>query len=225
MTQQLLDLSKTFELDLQKAGFTTIPVLRTRLAIDRSGSMSGLFRSGYVKKLVDLFLGAALKFDDNGELEYTYFNSNATNMETVDLNNYSRFQLKDVGGGTNYVPALEELFDLGEEKPSGISKLFGFGSKKSTSSEPPVYIGFVTDGEPGDQSEVVSFLKKHEESRNFVQVIVLGSGNVGAGLRNTLASFKNTALTVIEDPTRMTTEELYQAMANQKLLDWTNSVK
>lgn len=223
MTQQLLDLSKSFELDLVKAGFTDIPVLRTRLAIDRSGSMSELFGNGKVKHLVELFLGAALKFDDNGELEYTYFNTSASSMETVDLNSYGNFRLPGVSGGTNYTPALKELFDT-QESSGGIGRLFGFGAKK-TSTEAPVYIGFVTDGQPNDESDVVKFLKDNEDSRNFVQVIVLGTSSVTASLRNILGSFKNTALTVIPNPSKMTTEELYSAMANEKLLAWTKSVK
>jgi hypothetical protein len=218
MSSVVLDLGKKFELNLTKAGFDTVPTMRTRLAVDKSGSMSGLFNSGFVETTIELFMGAAAKFDDNGELEYTFFNTSADSMKTIDINSYKNMRIPSANNGTNYVPALEELADFGGKKG-----LFGSIFGGTTKEEPPVYIGYITDGDAGDQYEAEEFMKKLEGTRNFVQFIVIGSG-VNISKIQRLTQGANAAYDVIPNPSRMSVDELYELIANQKLLNWYKSL-
>jgi hypothetical protein len=218
MSAIVLDLGKKFELNLTKAGFDKIPLMRTRTAIDKSGSMDDLYRNGFVEKTIELFMGAAAKFDDNGELEYTFFNTSADDMKSIDINSYKNIRIPSADYGTRYVPALKELADVSGKKSGGI---FGsiFGGKNADKEEPPVYIGFITDGDANDQDEAEKFMKDLEGTRNFVQFIVLGNQ---VTLRNIekLANHSNAAYSVIKNPSKLSVDELYDIIANQKLLNW-----
>jgi uncharacterized protein YegL len=217
----VLDLSKKFELNLQKVGFTEIPRMRTRMACDRSGSMGGLFSMGFVEKVVEMFMGASAKFDDDGDLEYVFFNSSSGDMKTITLDNYKNLSIPSATGGTNYVPALKQLIsDIDEDSKAGF---FGsiFGSKKTAPSD-PIYIGFITDGEPMDLSESTKLLQELESKNVFVQFIVLGSG-VNESTMNRLTSYANACYHVVNNPSTLNVDELYQAMANTKLLKWVTS--
>lgn len=218
---QILDLTKKFELNLTKAGFDQISVMRTRLAVDSSSSMDSLYRNGWVKHAIELFLGAAGKFDDNGELEFCFFNTGVKGAQSVDLNNYQKMQIVSAGGGTHYVPPLEELVDLNVKKTGIFSRIFGGSAPKQ---EDPVYLGFITDGEPNDRRETLAFLEKMQKTRNFVQFIAIGRG-IDESFLKQLGKYDNTSYIVIDDPRRSTDETFYEALANQKLLAWTKSLK
>jgi hypothetical protein len=223
MSAIVLDLGKKFELNLTKAGFDKIPLMRTRTAIDKSGSMDDLYSNGFVEKTIELFMGAAAKFDDNGELEYTFFNTSADDMKSIDINSYKNIRIPSAQYGTNYVPALKELVDLGSKKSGGIfGSIFG-GSNSSDKQEPPVYIAFITDGDANDQREAEQFMKDLEGTRNFVQFIILDED---VTLRNIekLANYKNAAYSVIKNPSKLSVDELYELIANQKLLNWYKSL-
>lgn len=223
----VLDLSKKFSLNLTKVGFDTIPTMRTRLAVDKSGSMDSLFRNGFVEKTIELFMGAAAKFDDNGELEYTFFNTSASGIKSVSINNYKSLSIPNANNGTNYVPALNELVDLSSGASTKQSGIFGsiFGKKDATPTKPedPVYIGFITDGEPSDLQETVNLLEKLNGTRNFIQFIVLGN-DISSSTQKALTKHSNTAVSVIKNPSQMGVDELYEIIANTTLLNWYKSL-
>lgn len=113
----LLDLKKTFELNLEKAGILNVPILQARAAIDKSGSMEELFLSGWVDNTLDLFIGAALKFDDNGELEVGWFDNDFHQTPVATENDAGTYHAKKAKniraeGGTCYAPIIEN-FDNG----------------------------------------------------------------------------------------------------------------
>ena len=83
LQKDVLDLSKAFELNLVKAGLPANLKMQTRLGIDRSPSMEEEFECGWVAKTVDIFLAAALKFDDDGSL-------------TVGITEYAQDALGDI---------------------------------------------------------------------------------------------------------------------------------
>lgn len=222
MSSVVLDLSKKFELNLQKAGFDTIPTMRTRLAVDKSGSMNGLFSRGFVQSSIELFMGAASKFDDNGELEYVFFNTSSSKIASVGVADYARISIPSAVGATNYVPALKQLVDTDSgNKASGI---FGgmFGKKVETSND-PVYVGFITDGEPSDLGSTEKLLDKLAGTRNFIQFIILGN-DISKSTQKVLAKHQNCAVSVIDNPSSMTVDELYNVIANQTLLTWYKSL-
>lgn len=231
--QNILDLSKKFELNLQKNGFDKIPVMKTRLAVDRSGSMSSEFSSGWVKKTIDLFLGAALKFDDNQELELTFYNNTPTDVETISLTKYD-LDIPSAFGGTQYTPAIEALIEDLEggtivnkiEKPASgfFGKLFGKTETVTETvtipaSDDPIYIGFITDGDPQDRGDFLSLLESIKDKNVFIQFIVLRT-DVNREFLGKVGAYKNVDVAQINNPTKMTTDDLYEILANKKLLAW-----
>ena len=215
----ILNLTKTFELKLDKAGFTKLPIMQTRLAVDKSGSMNVLYRNGFVRKVIELFLGAAIKFDDNGELEFCFFDESPELKQSIKLNNYQNMKMASAGGGTEYTETLIEM--TGVDAVSKVKSFFT--SLVSKTNDQPIYLGFITDGEPSDKAKSIEYIKSIENSNVFVQIIVLGT-SVNKSLLETYATNKNVAYTIIKDPTEMTTDEFYEIIANQKLLKWVQSL-
>jgi hypothetical protein len=110
--QIVLNMAKTFELNMQKKGVVTFPILRTRAAIDASGSMDNNFASGYVSTSVDRFIAAALKFDDNGELEIGFFNTRFLEtpvavLEDAGVYMQTKARTISASGGTEFEPIVE----------------------------------------------------------------------------------------------------------------------
>lgn len=232
MTQQtILNLKKAVELNLTKVGFTKIPVAAVRMSTDKSYSMTQLYRDGFVQKTVELFMGIAASFDDNGELEVTFFNDTADEISTVGVNDYKNLSIPKPNGGTEYVPALKLLWGGVPETPSVqkksggfFSKLFGTSKDDENSVTPgtpgvPAFIAHITDGDPQDTIEFEKFLAKNENSDTFVQFIVLGN-DVSPRIRIIMDKFKNTQMYQIKNPKDLSSDVLYSAIATQKLLAW-----
>ena len=224
----ILNLTKKLELNLTKAGFTTIPIMAVKMAIDKSGSMYEEFRDGFVEKAIELFMGAAAKFDDNGQLEYTFFNSSADPVKTIGVADYDRIRIPEANGGTNYTPALRALIetdpaDAQVEKPGFFGKLFG--SKPAPTNNGTAadlnYVAFLTDGDAADTSRTLDYIKSLDDN-TFVQFIAIGT-QLNMNTLAELGGRKNTSHFVIPNPGKLTAEELYEKIANQKLLTWVNS--
>lgn len=156
MSEGILNLKKTFELNLTKAGID-VPTLQAKAAIDCSGSMQDLFRTGWVNHTVDLFIGAALKFDDNGELEMGFFNNNfyaAPVAKMEDAGKYMDTKGAKVRayGGTCFSPiiaAFGEQPEAPQPKRGFMSRLLGLKNPDPVKTDDVLrsYVGIVTDGD------------------------------------------------------------------------------
>lgn len=171
--EQVIDLKK-------KAGIGSRSQAQVVLALDFSGSMSGLYSDKTVQNTVERILPFGLAFDDNGEVD-SYIFENGYNkikqpitLENVEgyINNYvyGKYQM----GGTNYAPVLNAIYD--EFKPSKSGGFFGLGATEPP-MEYPVYVIFITDGDNFDKSETENIIKKMSEKGFFIQFI--GIGNAG----------------------------------------------
>lgn len=227
MTQAtILDLTKKLELNLNKAGFTKLPTMAVKMAIDKSGSMDEEYEAGFVSKAIELFMAAGAKFDDNGQLEYTFFNSTADAVQATDVSSYESIRLPRANGGTNYLPALQILL---EDAPAKTTKggFFSrlFGKPEQTATNPVqsnlTYIAFLTDGDASDSRSTVDFIKNLDDNV-FVQFIALGT-QLNLQTLETLGSRPNTASFTIPNPRNLTADELYSKIANDRLLAWVNS--
>ena len=235
MSQEfVLDLTKKFELNLTKAGILTIPVLRTRAAIDYSGSMADLFRRGFVQRLVDLFIPAALKFDDNGELELGFFNTEFEETEVATLQDAGKYMatkgLKIVAdGGTKFGPVIAWTMeeDTREEaKPAGgffsrMKAVVTGATAAAPSSLPDCggYIGIVTDGANSDR---VSFERQMQsaDKDTFYQFIGLGSQVDDEYLEALAAKYVNVGFFHIVNPLTLDDDKFYEQICNPKFAAW-----
>lgn len=103
MGMGMLDLNKALELNLQKAQIFTPIKMSVKLAVDKSGSMDDEFRCGWVQDTIDLFLAAAMKFDDDGKMEIGFFNTEFKRTRDVTIDDAHTYIKKEgiyeSGGG------------------------------------------------------------------------------------------------------------------------------
>lgn len=247
--QVVLNMKKSFELNMEKAmekqGVVTFPVLRTRAAIDASGSMGGNFASGYVSTSVDRFIAAALKFDDNGELEIGFFNTRF--LETpvavlADAGVYLQTKARTVSasGGTEFEPIVDWTLaeDTREGAPAeqqesggffgGLKKLFGAPAAPAAAVESALpdcgqYTGIITDGSLNSESSQARFeaaLRKTDANDSFFQFIGIGDGVDVAYLTSVAKRFPNVGFVYIADPSKVDDDAFYALLANDKFIGW-----
>ena len=240
----VLDLKKSFQLNLEKAGLFNPPVLETRLAVDTSGSMDNLFRNGFVSRAIDKFTIAALKFDDNQSLEVGRFSSNFEFTEEATEKSVGRY-LKDNpnffnGGGTNYTPIIRQMESKldtdtqirGSEAPAPKAK--GFFSrllssvtvKDTTPSDYAfkrtaphrAYCGVITDGDNGDMFGFEAAMRA-TSSDTFYQFIGLGSG-VSGYLSTIAKKYDHVDFVQVVNPMAITDDEFFALICNKKFATW-----
>lgn len=236
----VLDLNKKFVLKLEKAGINP-PTLCARLATDMSRSMDSLYRNGWVNKMVDLFIGAALKFDDNGELEMLFFDNEvvaAPNATQQDGGKYMSTKGKHVSarGGTNFAPMIQALLQLERGEPLEEAPKQGFFAKTVSlfkkvassgtvgpSTEDNSYAGIITDGACSDGALTEQILA-NADKRTFYQFIGIGSEVDKKFLDRLAKAHSNVGVIYIPEPTKLTPDTFYEAMCNAKFGDWIKSL-
>ena len=167
---QLLSLVKTAGVSLQKKGLGE-HTARVALCIDISGSMQGLFRRGAVQKLVERVLALGLRFDDDGAVDVFAFGREGHVAEAMTLDNqhaYStemirRFPLE---GATYYSKAMKLVRE----------HYFGTAVRRSQpmAASTPVYVMFITDGEPNDRGAAEEQVREAAYEPVFWQFIGIG---------------------------------------------------
>lgn len=176
---QKIELRKQNVIDLKKSsGLGASFKAQVVLALDFSGSMSGLYRSGVVQRVVEKLLPFGLAFDDNGEVDFYLFENGYNKLpENITLKNLEgyidnrvigKYQMK----ATSYAPVLNGIHKDFSTGTSG----GGFLSKaKANKMADPVYIIFITDGENDDRSATEEAIRKLSREGFFVQFIGIGN--------------------------------------------------
>lgn len=210
LNKVLIDMSKTSKIDMSKH------TARVALAMDYSGSMSGLFRNGSVQDTVTRLLPIALKFDDNGELESWLFSNGQEQLEPVTMKNYKDYVKKEMlnarmgMGGTNYAPVLKDILKY---------------YKKVGLSTSPVFVMFITDGDNWDTYETDAIVREVSKYNIFIQFVGIGSENFNylRKLDNLDGrECDNTGFIKVADMNRMDDETLYTKLLEQ-YKQWLNS--
>lgn len=202
----MLDLTKSLELNLVKANIFTPITMAVKLAVDKSGSMDDEFRCGWVQDTIDLFLAAAMKFDDDGKMEIGFFNTSfkRTPDATVsDAHTYIRKHGISAGGGTCFADAIKGL------KGSNKGGFFSFGKKQT-----PTYLGLITDGDNNDKHEFEAQLDSLENT--FVQIIAIGNGCDKRYLDKIAAKYDTVEVLYIPDPKSVDQNRFYELLLNEE---------
>lgn len=221
-----LDLTKKFELNLEKAGFTFIPTMPTKLRVDKSGSMDEEFANGWVQKTIDLFIGAAMKFDDDGELDMGFFDTHAHLTEAAtadDAGSYLRTKGRSIyaSNGTNYAPIIEscETPVKKVEKKGIFGKLFGNKDEAVTTAAVRQYVGVITDGDAADNRTFEQRLAE-TDGNTFYQFIAIGNQVNLTYMKKVASQYKHVEFKHIPDPHRMTDDSFYELLCNDKFKAW-----
>lgn len=215
-----LDLEKkveTFTLSLEKAGVFKIPVLEARFAVDMSASMIDEFANGLVDRTIDLFIAAALKFDDNGSLDVGFFNSTfhkTAPATAADAGQYLKKSGQRANGGTNYAPIIENF-----ETTTKGGFWAGITGKKAKHRG---YAAIITDGDNYDESAFEAALQK-TSGDTFFQFIGIGTQVSKRYLKSVADRYPHVSFFIIERPNKVTDEEFYEMLCNDKLTKWINA--
>lgn len=202
----MLDLTKALELNLEKAQIFTPITMAVKLAVDKSGSMSDEFACGWVQDTLDLFLAAAMKFDDDGVMEIGFFNTSfdrTPDMTVDDAHTYIRDNRIYAGGGTNFADAIKGL------KGKNKGGFFSFGKKPT-----PVYLALITDGENNDKREFEAQLDSLENT--FVQIVAIGNGVNKRYLDAVAAKYDTVEVIYIPNPKAVDQNKFYELLLNEE---------
>lgn len=202
----MLDLTKALELNLEKAQIFTPITMAVKLAVDKSGSMSDEFASGWVQDTLDLFLAAAMKFDDDGVMEIGFFNTSfdrTPDMTVDDAHTYIRDNRIYAGGGTNFADAIKGL------KGKNKGGFFSFGKKPT-----PVYLALITDGENNDKREFEAQLDSLENT--FVQIVAIGNGCNKRYLDAVAAKYDTVEVLYLPNPKAVDQNKFYELLLNEE---------
>jgi hypothetical protein len=206
MGMPMLDLTKSLELNLEKAQIFTPITMAVKLAVDKSGSMADEFACGWVQDTIDLFLAAAMKFDDDGKMEIGFFNTDfdrTRDVTVADAHTYIRKERISAYGGTNFAGAIKGL------KGSNKGGFFSFGKKPT-----PVYLAMITDGENSDQYEFERQLDSLENT--FVQIVAIGHGCNKRYLDSIAAKYDTVEVLYIPDPKAVDQNKFYELLLNEE---------
>jgi hypothetical protein len=209
MGMPMLDLTKSLELNLEKAQIFTPITMAVKLAVDKSGSMDDEFRCGWVQDTIDLFLAAAMKFDDDGKMEIGFFNTSFDRTPDATIDDHGLYVRKHritAGGGTNFADAIKGL--KGSATKRG---LFGFGPAKVAT---PTYIGFITDVQNNDQRDFEAQLDSLENT--FVQIVAIGNGVDKRYLDMIGAKYDTVEVLYIPNPKAVDQNKFYELILNEE---------
>ena len=157
----MVPLIEQARLTLEKRGLDTL-TFEVKLVLDVSASMTNLFQSGQVQRLVERSLALAARLDDNGEVEVTLFGTHARSGGKVLLSNIQSFVQRmkfQYDGGTRYAPAIREM--IAQQKGAAH----------------PLLVLFITDGEAGDIREATQAIRDASHLPIFFKFLALDSGN------------------------------------------------
>jgi hypothetical protein len=170
-----LNLRKEAVIDLKKRANIEHQKAQVILALDYSGSMTGLYKDGTVQDTLERILPLGLAFDDNGEVDFYIFENGCKKLpENINLYNIGGYiNNKILGkynmGGTNYAPIINQIVsDFGN--PST-----GWFSSKSEPASLPTYVIFITDGENSDKNAATKAIQEASKHGIFFQFIGIGN--------------------------------------------------
>lgn len=177
---ELIDLSKKTAIILEKRKLAFVTA-KVGAMLDFSGSMRQRYKSGEIQRAINRILPLAQSFDDDGEIDFGVFDTEADFLGTVNLKNYhnavEEYTANRHMGRTNYADAIEKTMDYYEFKPYGLVR-----EPKIVSSSTPVFMIFLTDGSPDSKKKAKDaliessympifwkFLSVGDESFDFLQ--------------------------------------------------------
>lgn len=178
----LVSLVKEAQVQLAKENLVGTKA-KVALVLDHSGSMGHVYRSGAMQRLAEKVLAVANGLDDDGDIEFFVFDSNAAYLGEIGLDNYQgAIDNKIKGrhmGTTAYDKAFYTVRDHYNFTNTAKKGLFGFGKKDDsiTSTDIPVFAIFLTDGAPDSKPAAARALAEVSKTPIFWKFLSIGSAN------------------------------------------------
>lgn len=215
-----ISLIKALQVNLNKGNDLGEVSAQVIVAIDFSLSMSDRYANGEVQATVERGLGLVLAgLDDDGTVQVFFFDHQAYGVKTVDATNYLGFvdnwRRGRRMGGTNYTPVMYNIVQFAEQ------------NGMTAPGKPPVFVLFVTDGEPGDRQQTVDFLVQVAGKPFFWQFLGLGYSPSFLERLDTMPGriIDNVGLTAMQRTENMPDEAWYDDVMSEFLGSWLNQAR
>lgn len=162
--KKLEDCTRKLDVILEKKNLhqTTARVV---FVLDHSGSMRPLYKDGTVQNTLERIFPVALRFDDDGEMQFYLFDTVYQELDPVSLKNLDGYTenviLKKMGkyGQTRYAPAMNTILHRYAEKEP---------------SKTPTFVIFITDGDNSDKPAAKQSLIAASEHNIFWKFVGIG---------------------------------------------------
>ena len=203
---QLVSLAKPLKVELEKRNLQDFTA-KVALVLDISGSMTSRYSNGTVQEIVNKILPLAVRFDDDGELDFWYYGSRCKRMPSVNMKNYQEAVPKNwsslmssLGYGNNEPIVMQEII---EEYRGGSL---------------PAYVVFITDGGVGSEREIKKLLIEASKEPIFWQFV--GVGGFGYGVLERLDTMSgryvdNANFFALDDFKSVSNSDLYARLLNE----------
>lgn len=234
----LVDLTKKAKVSFEKKGLNLDLIkpapMDVVLALDVSGSMERMFKTGVVQKTLDKLFAVATLLDADKQLDVWVFDDASNDLpEHMNEKNYENYVNKfimnsnvDKWGGTFYAGVMQDIIDSYYDKKvvgEKVEKKFLFFTNKEqvfeyvNKSGKPVMVLFITDGETSYPEKAEQIVANNTKSIywNFIGV---GSSNFSV-LKNIANKYGNAGfvkLTTLD----ISDEELYNNVLTQEVINF-----
>lgn len=215
--QKLADCTHKLDVILEKKNLhqTTARVV---FVLDHSGSMRSLYKDGTVQNTLERIFPVALRFDDDGEMQFYLFDTLYQELDPVSIQNLDSYTenviLRKMGkyGQTRYAPAMNTILHRYAEKEP---------------SQTPTFVIFITDGDNSDKAAAKKTLIAASEHNIFWKFVGIGKENFPfleklddlAGRRVDNANYIS-----IPDLNTIKDETLYERLM-EEYADWRKAAK
>ncbi|RYX82837.1 VWA domain-containing protein, partial [bacterium] len=169
---QLLNLSKTLALSLDKKGLKDI-VARVALVLDASGSMTHQYECGNVQGVVDRIATLAMRLDDDGELDTWGFASRHEKLPSVSMTNVNGY-VKQITKKHSWMSIIGKL-GVNNNEPPVMREIV----QTYYNSTLPAFVVFISDGGVGSSEEIKKVLVESSRYPIFWQFVGLGGSDYG----------------------------------------------
>lgn len=164
---ELAPLARSLGLTLAKRNLDDC-LAKVALVMDASGSMYNSYRDGTVQAILNRIFPLALRFDDDGELDFWFFATKAKRMPNVTLQNYRTIIPKRfanltmaLGACNDEIPVLDEVIAT------------------YRASKLPAYVVFISDGGISKTKAISNRLLEATSLPIFWQFVGVRGSNYG----------------------------------------------
>lgn len=178
----LLSLAKTASRAIDVSGLNGQRA-KVAIALDFSLSMTSVYKSGAMQRLVEKALALATQFDDDGAIDFFVFDSTSAYLGEISIDDFSGSVDRLTAGrkkrSTNYAHTFLTVRDHFGFAPPAPPKRGFFGLRKAQpaqtqAADVPVYVIFLTDGGPDSKPAAVQALTEVSTAPIFWKFLSIG---------------------------------------------------
>lgn len=170
---KLLDLSKKAKISLEKRGLGEHRA-KVALCLDISASMSSMYSSNLVQEFVERVLALGCRLDDDGSIDVFLFGANGHQPDPITVNDFNGYvnriiRMHPLEYDTKYATAIELVRQH--------YTTYKYERAEPCKMEIPVYVMFLTDGQPSDKAQATRALKNASYEPIFWQFMGVGNAD------------------------------------------------